>query len=86
MDIVVFGAGSLGSLLGGLLAREHPVTLVGREPHVEAIRAEDLRISGAIETTVSPDAAQTPPDSADLAIVCVKTFDTESAAEPRLTG
>ncbi|MFC6725112.1 2-dehydropantoate 2-reductase N-terminal domain-containing protein, partial [Halobium palmae] len=30
MDIVVFGAGSLGSLLGGLLARVHDVTLVGR--------------------------------------------------------
>ena len=31
MDMVVFGAGSLGSLVGGLLAREHDVTLVGRE-------------------------------------------------------
>ena len=80
MDIVVFGAGGLGSLLGGLLAREHTVTLVGREPHMEAIRADGLRISGAIEATVSPDAAREPPETADLAIVCVKTFDTESAA------
>ncbi|MEF8777981.1 MAG: 2-dehydropantoate 2-reductase [Natronomonas sp.] len=81
MDIVVFGAGSLGSLLGGLFARTHDVTLVGRQPHVGAIRENGLHISGAIETTVSPDAREKPPQTADLAVVCVKAFDTETAAE-----
>jgi 2-dehydropantoate 2-reductase len=81
MDIVVFGAGSLGSLLGGLLAREHAVTLVGRDRHVSAIREAGLRITGAIEATVYPDAALVPPKSADLAVVCVKAFDTEAAAD-----
>ena len=81
MEIVVFGAGSLGSLLGGLLAREHEVTLVGREPHVKAIRANGLRITGEIETTVYPEASSEPPDSADLAVVCVKAFDTGAAAD-----
>lgn len=81
MEIVVFGAGSLGSLLGGLLARRHEVTLVGRKPHMEAVRTDGLRISGKIETTAYPSASQHPPDSADLAVVCVKTFDTESAAD-----
>ncbi len=80
MEIIVFGAGSLGSLLGGLLTRSHDVTLIGRKPHVEAIDTDGLEISGAIETTVSPKASETPPASADLAIVCVKSFDTESAA------
>jgi 2-dehydropantoate 2-reductase len=81
MDIVVFGAGSLGSLLGGLLARTHEVTLVGRQPHVGAIRENGLQISGAIDATVRPDARERPPSRADLAVVCVKAFDTETAAE-----
>ena len=44
MEVVVFGAGSLGSLIGGLLARAHAVTLVGRDPHVEQVRESGLRI------------------------------------------
>jgi 2-dehydropantoate 2-reductase len=80
MDIVVFGAGSLGSLLGGLLAREHPVTLVGRDPHVRRVREDGLRIEGAIETTVQPNVDTEPPTEADLALICVKAFDTPAAA------
>jgi 2-dehydropantoate 2-reductase len=80
MDVVVFGAGSLGSLLGGLLARKHAVTLVGRDPHVSRVRETGLRIEGAIETTVFPDADTEPPAEADLAVVCVKSFDTAEAA------
>jgi len=81
MDVVVFGAGSLGSLVGGLLAREHDVTLVGREPHVDAVRQRGLRVSGTFEFTVHPDATTDPPDSADLAVVTVKAFDTAEAAD-----
>ncbi|WP_302081855.1 ketopantoate reductase family protein [Salinibaculum rarum] len=80
MDIVVVGAGSLGSLVGGLLARAHDVTLVGRDPHVSTVRESGLRISGAVETTVVPDATTTPPAAADLAVVTVKAGDTAEAA------
>jgi 2-dehydropantoate 2-reductase len=80
MDIVVVGAGSLGSLVGGVLAREHDVTLVGRDPHMRAIEEGGLRISGRIEATVHPEARLEPPAEAELAIVCVKGFDTEAAA------
>jgi 2-dehydropantoate 2-reductase len=81
MNVVVFGAGSLGSLLGGLLAREHAVTLVGRDPHMDAIRESGLRIGGVIEETVYPDARTEAPERADLAVVCVKAFDTPKAAD-----
>jgi 2-dehydropantoate 2-reductase len=81
MDVVVFGAGSLGSLVGGLLAREHDVTLVGREPHVSAVREAGLRIEGEIETTVYPAARLEAPAATDLAVVCVKAFDTPAAAD-----
>lgn len=80
MEIVVFGAGSLGSLIGGLLAREHEVTLVAREPHASEIRKRGLRIEGRLETTVRPDARTGPPARADLAVVTVKAFDTPAAA------
>ena len=81
LDIVIFGAGSLGSLIGGLLARAHDVTLVGRDPHTSTVRESGLRISGAVETRVWPGATTTPPASADLAIVTVKAGDTTDAAD-----
>jgi len=89
MEVLVFGAGSLGSLLGGLLARAHDVTLVGRDPHVSTVRASGLRITGEVSATVHPaavtglerDAAGSGPTNApDLAVVTVKSFDTAGAA------
>lgn len=81
MDIVVFGAGSLGSLLGGMLARDHTVTLVGRAPHVDAIRQNGLHITGLLERRVHPTAVTTLDDGqADLAVVTVKAYDTPAAA------
>jgi 2-dehydropantoate 2-reductase len=81
MDVVVFGAGSLGSLVGGLLARAgRDVTLVGRDPHVAAIRGSGLRVRGEYEFTVHPTARTDVPEHADLAVVTVKAFDTETAA------
>ena len=82
MRVLVFGAGSLGSLLGGLLARAHDVTLVGRDPHVERVRDEGLRISGEHSDGVEPAATTAvPAESFDLAVVAVKAYDTPAAAE-----
>ncbi|WP_313692855.1 ketopantoate reductase family protein [Halorarum halobium] len=81
MDIVVFGAGALGSLVGGALAREHAVTLVGRNPHVARIRDRGLRLSGELDATVRPDAGtDLGTVDADLALVTVKSYDTSAAA------
>lgn len=87
MDVVVFGAGSLGSLVGGLLARRHAVTLVGRDPHVARVRADGLQIEGAAEARVGPDARTDARGlSADLALVAVKAFDTDAAVEALAAG
>jgi 2-dehydropantoate 2-reductase len=87
MEFVVFGAGSLGSLVGGLLAREHDVTLVGRDPHVAAVRESGLRVTGAVEASVRPAATTDGRDlSADCAVVTVKAFDTAVAARTLATG
>jgi len=87
MDIVVYGAGSLGSLVGGVLAQEHAVTLVGREPHVGAVRESGLTVDGALSLDVRPDATADGTElSADLAVVTVKAFDTTTAARDLATG
>ena len=87
MDILVFGAGALGSLLGGRLASAHDVTLVGRNPHMQAITEDGLNIVGDQPLRVTPTATTDSEDhQADLAIVAVKAFDTEMAANQLATG
>lgn len=45
--ILIAGAGALGSVIGGMLARAgERVTLLGRKPHLEAIAARGLEIEG----------------------------------------
>jgi 2-dehydropantoate 2-reductase len=83
MRIVVFGAGSLGSLVGGLLTRRNEITLIGRQPHVQAIEESGLVIAGVVEAVVVPGAAEDirglPP--ADIVLVTVKSYDTQTALE-----
>jgi 2-dehydropantoate 2-reductase len=87
MEVVIVGAGSLGSLLGAALAREHDVTLVGREPHVEAVRSEELALEGKLDAKVAPRATTDSTGLAgDLAVVAVKSFDTAAVAESLATG
>lgn len=87
MEIVVFGAGSLGSLIGGLLAREHDVTLVGRDPHVRTVREKGLTVTGEFDFRVHPDATTDGTGlAAALVIVTVKSFDTAEAARELATG
>ncbi|NGM68647.1 2-dehydropantoate 2-reductase [Natronolimnobius sp. AArcel1] len=87
MDIVVFGAGSLGSLLGGLLAREHEVTLVARPAQARTLRDGGLWLTGEFDDHVTPAVTTDITGlSADLAIVAVKAFDTPSAAAELATG
>ncbi|ELY59165.1 2-dehydropantoate 2-reductase [Natronococcus amylolyticus DSM 10524] len=87
MEIVVFGAGSLGSLVGGVLARDHEVTLVGREAHVDAVRERELALEGELEAIVEPQATTDGTElAADLAVVTVKSYDTRRAAETLATG
>jgi 2-dehydropantoate 2-reductase len=80
MEICVFGAGSLGSLIGGLLAADHEVTLVGRDTHVSAIETDGLQITGEFDRSVAVRTRTNPPVEADLAVVTVKSFDTPEAA------
>jgi hypothetical protein len=87
MDVLVFGAGSLGTLVGALLARVHDVTLVGRNPHVSRVSEGGARVSGAIEAHTAPAATvEYDGSAADFAVVTVKSFDTAAAAEALAAG
>lgn len=82
MKIVVMGAGALGSVYGGYLARAgFDVTLIGRSAHMQAIQMDGLRVTGLDDFVARPaavtDARQV--GEADLLLMCVRTTDREQA-------
>ncbi|WP_048150787.1 2-dehydropantoate 2-reductase [Palaeococcus ferrophilus] len=83
MKVYVLGAGSIGSLFGGLLARSgHDVTLIGREEHVRAVRERGLHITGVEDFVVHPKAETVAPrEEPDLLILSTKSYSTEAALE-----
>jgi 2-dehydropantoate 2-reductase len=82
--VAVVGAGAVGCYFGGMLARAGiPVTLIGREAHVEAIRRDGLFLERAdFQESVRVDAHSTIGEvkRAGIVLLSVKTVDTETAA------
>ena len=86
MRFCILGAGGLGSVLGGYLANSgQDVTLIGRPPHMDAIRQQGLRISGLrgdfhirdnLTAVSGPEQVE---GDFDHLIVLVKGKDTETA-------
>jgi 2-dehydropantoate 2-reductase len=85
MRIAAMGAGAVGCYYGGMLARAgHSVVLIGRAQHVEAIRRDGLLLDTQSFQARVPLEASTEVDAvrdAGLVLFCVKSTDTESAAE-----
>ncbi len=91
MRIVIFGAGAVGSVIGGRLfehrARHgHDITLIARPAHCAAIRASGLVIndpSGSVtlHVPVVENATDIPLESGDVVILTMKTQDTEAALD-----
>jgi 2-dehydropantoate 2-reductase len=84
MQIIVLGAGAIGSLYGAKLAGGNDVTLIGRPDHVRMIEHNGLRIAGIESQTVRVTAAtkieQINPDT--LILLTTKVPATASALEP----
>jgi len=84
MKVAVMGAGAVGCYYGAMLARAgHEVVLIGRPSHVEAVRANGLRLETKTFDEQVKLGASTQADAvrgADLVLFCVKSTDTESAA------
>lgn len=82
----IHGAGGLGSVIGGYLARVgYPVTLIARKPHVDAINADGLGIDGVrgsftvrdhLRAVTHPDRVEGP---IDYYILLTKAKDAEAA-------
>jgi 2-dehydropantoate 2-reductase len=82
MRVAVIGAGAIGSVIGGLLARAgEDVTLIGRQPHVDAVNQNSLRIDGALGSMqVRVRAAERLEFTPDVALLTVKTQGVAAAA------
>jgi 2-dehydropantoate 2-reductase len=86
MRIAVVGAGGVGGYFGAKLARAgESVVVLARGAHLDAIRRNGLRVRSAIDgdftakvEAVDSFAGQPP---VDMALFCVKSFDTHTAAE-----
>ncbi len=85
IEVAVLGAGAVGCFYGGMLARAgHKVTLIGRRIHVEAIRARGLRFEGLKfdeQVAVGASTEASAVRGCRLVLFCVKSTDTEPAAE-----
>lgn len=85
LRVAVMGAGAVGCYFGGMLARAgHDVVLIGRPEHVRAIEAHGLRLQTRafdeqVRLRASTDAAAV--QGAGLVLCCVKSGDTEAAAQ-----
>src|SRR3712207_4108042 len=86
MRIAVMGAGGTGGYFGGLLARAgQDVTFVARGANLEALRVRGLavesRLAGTFTLPVKATDNPSELDPVDLILFCVKTYDTDAAAE-----
>ena len=84
MNIIIFGAGAIGSIIGVTLSKNADVTLIGRKEHVERIKKDGLEVSGKtkikkkIKAEISVENITKKPD---ILILTVKSYDTESAIQ-----
>ena len=83
--VAVVGAGAVGCYFGGMLARAGvAVTLIGRNPHMEAIAAGGLFIDGLrVQERVRVDTSTEIHHirGAQTVLFCVKTVDTAATAQ-----
>jgi 2-dehydropantoate 2-reductase len=86
MKILVMGTGGVGGYYGGLLTQQgNEVTFISRGAHLYANRHEGLKVKSVHgDFTVFPANATEDPDKVkpvDLILFCVKTYNTDEAAE-----
>ena len=86
MHIAIIGAGGVGSVYGGYLARSgQQVTLIDLDSaHVNAIQDQGLTVVGPSESFTIPVTATTDPATvveAEVALICVNAYDTHAAAQ-----
>ena len=86
MKILIMGTGGVGGYYGGLLAQQgNEVTFISRGAHLYAIRHEGLKVKSVHgDFHIHPANATEDPakvEPVDLVLFCVKTYNTDEAAE-----
>jgi 2-dehydropantoate 2-reductase len=82
MNIIIFGAGAIGSLFGALLSKNNDIILYGKKPHIDIIKRKGLRIIGKTTFHKKLQANSNINNikmKADLIILSVKSYDTNNA-------
>jgi 2-dehydropantoate 2-reductase len=81
MQVVVYGAGAVGSLVGARLHESGVnVSLIGRRAHVDAIQANGLMVKGPDQSRlVRLPASTVLADPADIILLTVKSQDVQEA-------
>ncbi len=83
--VAVIGAGAVGGYFGGMLARAGaPVTMIGRQAFVDAVKNSGLQLDTVqFRETVHPEASTeiAAAAGAKVVLLCVKTTDTASTAK-----
>ncbi len=84
MQIIVLGAGAIGSLYGAKLAAANDVILIAREEHAAAINAHGLTIEGREAGNIRVPAATevSKIDTNALVLLTTKVSDTAAALAP----
>ena len=87
MQVVVYGAGAVGSVLGGMLSvNHHDVLLVARKEHADAINRDGLRLKSATGEYHAHPRAKTSLSRNDVGpetcvLLTVKTYDVAAAVD-----
>ncbi len=84
MNILIFGAGAIGSFFGGILSKKENVILIGRERHVDKINKDGLKISGKTKLKANVRSFESVDDISekiDLVVLTVKSYDTYKACK-----
>lgn len=82
MNIIVMGAGAIGSFFGGLLSKHNNVIFIGRKEHVKAINEKGLKITGKTNALCKVKAVEKVKhviEVPDLILFTVKSYDTKQA-------
>ncbi len=85
MHFVIVGAGALGSIYAAYLARDgHQVSLIARGERAAALAKHGIGVVGTDAFTARCDIVTQPETlrQTDVAIVAIKTYDTEQALAP----
>ena len=83
MNVVVLGAGAIGTLYGARLSATNDVTLVARKEHVDRIRTDGVRITGLEDATCRVNASTEVRALAGDAVILLTTKVTGSEAAVR---